>query len=82
MTKPCSADANLVCHICFDLTDLGLDKLEARKGPTGKFFKRDQKYYRATFETKFIIGAAADLKIEVWFKGRQYNEKYVSVDWA
>lgn len=82
ITNTCLADASYVCRINFNLTDLGLDKLEIKKGPSKGLLKlKHQKYYRATYETRVIIGAA-DLKIEAWFNGKQYGEEYVSVDWA
>ena len=81
-TKTYLADAQYVCRIHFDLTNLGLDKFEIKKSPSKNFLNlQKRKYYRAYCDTKIII-EAADLKIEVWFNGKQYGEEYVSVDWA
>ncbi len=77
MAKPYPGDARHVCRITFDLTSRRLQKLEADK----RFLDfRSTKYYRADFETRFIVGAA-NLSFEVWFKGKKVGEENVSVRW-
>lgn len=80
--KSISADAKENCRIEADLTSLGLDQLKVEKAPSKSLLNfKVQKYYRADFETRFIVGAA-DLKAEIWFKGKPYGEKYISIKWG
>ena len=75
------ADAQWVCLINFDLSKLGLDSFESKKGPWKNVLKlKNRQYYRASYTIKVIVGAA-DLKFEVWYKGVLYGEEVVTVEW-
>ena len=77
-----SADARYVCRLTVDLTSLGLDELEAKKRPNKHLLHlKSQRFYRADFETRILVGPA-DLKFEIWFKGKRYGENNISVKWA
>jgi len=41
---------------------------------------KGQPYYEAEYDIKVIIGAT-DLKFELWFRNKQYGEKYLEVEW-
>ena len=75
------ADAQYVCRINYDLSQLALDKFESRKGlwENGLKFK-DRHYYRFNHTLNFIVGAA-DLRFEVWDNGVLYGEEVVNVEW-
>ena len=75
------ADAQHVCLIHFDLSQLALDSFESKKGPWKNVMKlKDRQYYRASYTIKVIVGAA-DLKFEVWYKGVLYGGEVVNVEW-
>ena len=75
------ADAQHVCLINFNLSQLALDSFEPQKGPWKNVLKvKNRQYYRASYTIKVIVGAA-DLKFEVWYKGVLYGEEVVTVEW-
>lgn len=70
-----------LCTIKVDMSAVGLDKFDAREAPDSSPGFEGRPYYYAPCQLKVIIGAA-DLKFEVWFKGIQYGEKYIDVEWG
>ena len=82
IAKTLLADAEYLCRVEFDMTGLRLEDLETMKGPKKGLLKvQNRKYHRANFEIRMIIGSA-DLRFEVWFKGKRYGESHVSIDWG
>lgn len=82
-TKFTIADATHVCKLKADLNKLSLDVFEAKRSP-GKMkipIFKGQPYYEAEYDIKVIIGAT-DLKFELWFRNKQYGEKYLEVEWG
>ena len=75
------ADAQHVCRIHWDVSQLSLDIFELRKGlwENGSKVKNGQ-YYRADCTVKGIVGAA-DLKFELWFKDVLCGDEVVTVEW-
>ena len=75
------ADAQYVCQVNNDLSQLALDSVELRKGLWENGLKvKNGQYYRATCTVKVIVGAA-DLKFELWVKGVLCGDGVVTVEW-
>ena len=75
------ADAQYVCQINNDLSQLAPDSFESRKGLWENGFKvKNGQYYRAICTVKVIVGAA-DLKFEMWSNDVLYGEEVLTVEW-
>ena len=75
------ADAQRVCQINCDSTQLALASFVSRKRPRGNGLKsKDRQYYEAACTIKVIVGAA-DLKFEVWYEDVLCGEEVVTVEW-
>ena len=75
------ADAQYVCRINYDLSQLSLNQFQLKKGLWENGSKvKNGKYYRAKQTIKVIVDAA-DLRFEVWYDGVRYGDKVVTVEW-
>lgn len=64
-----------------DLTRVDLSQFQKHKKP---WYSCDSfpTWYSAEYEIKFVVGAAAAVDSELWFKNQKYNEPNAfKVDW-
>lgn len=74
-------DVHELCRMTSDLTGVALSQFKKHKTP---WYSCDSipTYYSAKYDIKFVIGAAANVEAELWFKDKKYNEpNSFSVDW-
>ena len=57
-----------------DLTRVDLSQFEKHKKPWYSCDSSRQTYYTANYEIRFVIGAAAQVDAELWFKNQKYSE--------
>ena len=75
------ADAEYLCRVDFNVTDLGMAAFDVMRGPRKGCLQPREKFYRAHFEVKMIMGAT-DVRFEAWNKGVKYGDNHVTIDWG
>lgn len=68
------AGAHELCIVKSDLKEVAEQELELKN----KRCWQGKRYYLALFTIRVIVGPA-DLKFELWFKGRRYNRSHDSI---
>lgn len=70
-----------LCRMKSDLTGVNLSRFQKHKSP---WYTCDSlpTWYSAEYEIRFVVGAAANVEAELWFKDQKYNEASAfSIDW-
>ncbi|KUJ22737.1 uncharacterized protein LY89DRAFT_714475 [Mollisia scopiformis] len=79
--KNWNPDVKELAEVESDLSAVSHKKFVEHQGKRS-FFRKGEPYYEARYDVKFVIGAAADARFELWFQGQQWTSpNAIKIDW-